>query len=220
MLLTMHMVDNNQSSEVCVSAGCDRLFGTNLANTWSRMIWRIYEVLFCRLVSLSSDWMSSNSSAHLRSNDGITWSVSVGNEGLEVHGLSHWFRTCALLLVGTAVWVTGLECIKGSRPGTASGVLHLFLFLSTFARSITSMLNDAIISKCSSNSTSGIRTRSAFKYPCRWRSKNVNFTPNANSLVACRGSERVVGDGEGLSTLKTRGEIYPTCNQELENVWT
>ena len=43
-------------------------------------------------------------------------------------------------------------------------------------------------------------------------------TPNANSLGAHRGSERVVGDGEDLSTLKTRGEIYPTYNQELEGV--
>ena len=48
--------------------------------------------------------------------------------------------------------------------------------------------------------------------------KMWTFTPNANSSVACRGSERVVREGEGLSTLKTRGEIYPTCNQELENV--
>ena len=32
----------------------------------------------------------------------------------------------------------------------------------------------------------------------------MNFTPNANSLVARRGSERVVGDGEGLSTLTVR----------------
>ena len=46
----------------------------------------------------------------------------------------------------------------------------------------------------------------------------MNFTPNANSSVARRGSERVVGDGEDLSTLKTKGEIYPTCNQELEDV--
>ena len=28
----------------------------------------------------------------------------------------------------------------------------------------------------------------------------MNFTPNANSSVARRGSERVVGEGEGLST--------------------
>ena len=43
-------------------------------------------------------------------------------------------------------------------------------------------------------------------------------TPNANSSGARRGSKRVVGDGEDLSTLKTRGEIYPTYNQELEGV--
>ena len=28
----------------------------------------------------------------------------------------------------------------------------------------------------------------------------MNFTPNANSLVARRGSKRVVREGEGLST--------------------
>ena len=48
--------------------------------------------------------------------------------------------------------------------------------------------------------------------------KMYTSTPNANSLVAHRGSKRGVRDGEGLSTLKTRGEIYPTCNQELEGV--
>ena len=30
--------------------------------------------------------------------------------------------------------------------------------------------------------------------------RKVNFTPNVNSSVARRGSERVVGEGEGLST--------------------
>ena len=35
--------------------------------------------------------------------------------------------------------------------------------------------------------------------PC-WQSKNENFTPSANSSVARKGSERVVGKDEGLST--------------------
>ena len=46
--------------------------------------------------------------------------------------------------------------------------------------------------------------------------KMYTSTPNANSLGAHRGSRRVVRDGEDLSTLKTRGEIYPTYNHELE----
>ena len=36
--------------------------------------------------------------------------------------------------------------------------------------------------------------------PPRWRSKNVNFTPSANSSVARKGSEKVVGKDGDLST--------------------
>ena len=35
--------------------------------------------------------------------------------------------------------------------------------------------------------------------PPIWQSKNVNFTPSANSSVACKGSERVVGKDGDLS---------------------
>ena len=41
--------------------------------------------------------------------------------------------------------------------------------------------------------------RVRFRNSERWRSKNVNFTPSANSSVARKGSEKVVGKDEGLS---------------------
>ena len=38
-----------------------------------------------------------------------------------------------------------------------------------------------------------------WKYRIHWQSKNVDFTPSANSSVARKGSEKVVGKDEGLS---------------------